>query len=168
MFSPAVEKLYPWAVIRSKGDPVVGLVCEKKLLQAMSSLWMRAAAVNCDWLDSAGKPSAARSWLINAITWLSYELFPLGLQLVDAVVFVGWGACVFVGVDVGAGVFVFVGGGGGGEVFVGDGGGGLVGGGFVAVGGGGGTDVFVGMVGAWEVFGGVFAGAFVFVGRFPA
>jgi hypothetical protein len=59
--------------------------------------------------------------------------------LVDAVVFVAWGASVFVAVGVGAVVFVLVG--GGGEVFVGVGGGGLVGTGLVAVAGSGGTAV---------------------------
>jgi hypothetical protein len=123
---------------------------------------MRAAEVSCDWLDNGGKPSAARSWLIKTMTWLSYELFPLGLQLEGAVVSVGWDAGVFVGVGVGKGVFVFVGGGGGGEVFVGDGGG-FAGGGFVAVGGCWGIGVLVGVGRPCEVS----TGVFVSVGVFP-
>ena len=140
------------AARRSKGEPVVGLVWEKKSLQAISSLWLRAAVVSWDCLDNGERPSLARSALIREITSASNALDPLGLHPEGGTgVFVG-GTNVKVGVGgtgvkvaVDKGVFVEIGAGGTDvlvDVVVGGAGGIVV---FVAVGITGGLGVLVGM-----------------------
>ena len=80
MFSANVPPAYPAAAIRAQGEEPFEPVCEKKSLQAISSLWLRAAVVS--WLleDNVPIPRLVRSWLIRFTSWLSNPPLPDGEQ----------------------------------------------------------------------------------------